>query len=165
MTKYKANSYYLIFRILSLLTILFLIGFFVFQENTPIKTVYGGIFLGLLILFFIIRLSRKLLVVRFKEETLQITYLISRKIRIISYSDVISLVCYDSRRGYHVVVIEFKYDEFKNPKKIKVDRFVDADKLVPFLKWLKAKNQIIHLDIRPSDSKLLPEFNKEFKKI
>ena len=80
---------------------------------------------------------KKLLVVRFNEETLHITYLISRKVRSIPYSDVISLVCNDSRRGYHIVVIEFKYNEFENPKKIKVDRFVDADKLVPFLKWLK----------------------------
>lgn len=165
MTKYKANSYYLIIRILSLLPVLFLIGFFVSQENTPIKTVYGGIFLGLLILFFIIRLFRKLLVVRFNEESLHITYLISRKVRSIPYSDVISLVCNDSRRGYHIVVIEFNYDEFKNPKKIKVDRFVDTDKLVPFLKWLKTKNQQIHLEITPSDSKLIPAFLKEFKKI
>jgi len=162
MTKYKANSYYLFIRILSLLPVLFLIGFFISQDNTPIKTVYGGMFLGLLILFFIIRLFSKLLVVRFNEERLHITYLISKKVRSIPYLDIISLICNDSRRGYHVVEIEFKYDEYKKPKKIKVDRFVDADKLIPFLKWLKSKNHQLHLEIIPSDSKLIPAFLEEF---
>ena len=165
MIKYKANSYYLIIRILSLLLILLLIGFFVSQENTPKKTVYGGIFFCLFIIIFIIRLFRKLLVIRFSEEMLTITYLISRRVLSIPYSNLISLVCSDSRRGYHVVEIEFKYNEFKNPRKIKVDRFVDANKLIPFLKWLKTKNQIIQLKIKPSDSKLISAFNKEFKKI
>lgn len=164
MTKYKANSYYLILRILYLIPILIFIGFFILQENTPKKTIYGGIFIGALILLLIIRLLRKLLVVRFSEEEMRVTYLISRKVRNIPYSDVISLVCIDGRRGHHVVVLEFKYDEFKPSKKIKMDRFVDADKFVPFLKWLRAKNNRIGLKITPSDSKLIPEFNKTFKK-
>jgi voltage-gated potassium channel Kch len=161
MRKYQANSYYLIIRIIFLTIPILIIGYIIYVGNLPNEFIYGGILLSSVILLYIIKLLRNLVFVEFNESNLIITFMISKNEKIISYSDLIELTCIDGQRGYHFNVIKFKSSSFSNSK-ITVDRIVDSDKFISFLKWLKDKNERIELNIIPSDSKLIPEFHKEF---
>jgi len=163
MKNYKANSYYLLTRIFFLIPLPLFIGFIINQPDTPVKTIYGGLFIIVLFLLFILRLLLKILSVEFKENHMKITYLISRIKLEIPYSEINNWLCIDGQRGYHFNVIKFNSKKFYTTNGIKVDRLVDGDQFIPFLRWMKRKNDRIEFEIIPSDSKLLKEFNKEFK--
>lgn len=162
MTKFKGNSYYLIIRILYLLFPAFLIGYVISQPNTPDKSFYGGVFLISLFLIFILKSLKDLVSVKFNDDTMRITYLISQRKIEVSYSNLLKWHCFDGVRGNHYNIIQFKSDNFLGTRKIKVDRIVDGDKFIPFVKWLKSKNNKVAFKITPSDSKLIKLFNKEF---
>jgi len=162
MTKIKGNSYYLIIRILFFLLPPFLIGYIISQPNTPDKGFYGGILLISLFLVFILKSLKDLVVVKFNDYNMSITYLIIQKKIDVPYSNLLNWKCIDGHRGQHYNVIKFKTDNFLGTSKIRVDRIVDGDKFIPFVKWLKTKNDKIEFKITPSDSKLIKPFNKEF---
>ena len=163
MNKYTGNSYYLIFRIIYLILPFLLFGFVVYKLNAPKEIIYGGMVLIFIVLVYILRLLKELVYVEFNENSMNITYLITKKVKAVPYSKLTKFVCIDGQRGYHFNVIEFKSDDFLGTKKVKVDRIVDSDKFISFIKWLKVKNEKIDFKITPSDSKLLYEFYKEFE--
>ena len=162
MKKYDANSYYLIIRVFSLIVLVAIIGVFIKQLDTPKYTFYGGIIIISLLVIWIIKLLKNIVYIGFYEDNMEVTHLITRVKKIIPYSDLIDLVCVDSRVGHHYNTIKFKADNLLGTSNIKVDRIVDSDQFITFLKWLKNKNKNIEFEIIPSDSKLLSEFNKEF---
>ena len=160
MTKFKGNSYYLIIRIIFLLFPSFLIGYVIYQPNTPDKVFYVGIFLISLFLIFIIKSLKNLVLVEFNDNEMRIFYLITKKNTEVPYSDLLKWNCIDGQRGYHFNIIHFKSDKYMGTSKVKIDRIVDSDKFIPFVKWLKTKNDKIEFKITPSDSKLIKPFNK-----
>ncbi len=161
MAKYKANSYYLIIRIFFLLLPPIIIGYVIYQPKTPEDVIFGGVFVIMPFVIYIVKLLSDLVYVEFNENDMIITYLITKKEKKIPYLNLLTWECIDGQRGYHINVIKFKSDFFLGTSKIKVDRVVDSDQFISFVKWLKSKNDKIKFKITPSDSKLLYEFNKE----
>ena len=140
-----------------------LIGLLIYQPNTPDKTIYGGIIIISLFLIYIIKLLKELVFIEFNEEHIILTYSITKTTIIMPYSKIIKWDCIDGQRGSHYNIIHFKSDNFLGTNKIRIDRIVDSDKFISFVKWLKSKNEKIELTITPSDSKLLYAYYKEFE--
>ena len=163
MKTYSGNSYFLIIRILFLIIPPITIGLVIYQPNTPEKTIYGGIVLIFLFLLYFLKLLKELVFVKLNEKHMVLTYLITKTTKIIPYSKILKWDCIDGQRGSHYNIIKFEADNFLSTNKIKIDRIVDSDKFIPFIKWLKSKNEKIEITITPSDSKLLYEYYKEFE--
>lgn len=162
MTKYNGNSYYLILRILQIIFPFGLIGYFLYTINPPIKVINYFLLFFSLFFIYIIFLARKIVTVEFNTHSMRINHLLSGSIKDIPYSKLTKYTCIDGQKGHNQNTIEY-ISNTSRTKKITVDRIVDSDDFIPFLKWLRGKNKYIDFKVMPADSKLLPAFNKEFR--
>ena len=163
MPYFSGNSYYLLTRVFFLLIPPLLIGFVIYQPGTADKLIYAGIFIISIFVFFILKSFRDLVVVKFYDHNITIKYLIIQKEISVPYSNLVKWYCFDGQKGQHYNIIRFKTDNFKKPKKIKIDRIARNKEFIAIVKWFKTKNENIEFKIAPSDSKLKNLFKKEFE--
>ena len=162
MNSIKGNSFYLLIRILIFLIPILIIGYIINQTNTPSITFYIGVLFIIVFILLIIKSLKDIVIVEFNETNMIITYVIIQKKVYVPYLNLLKWTCIDGQRGHHYNILQFKSDSTSGVSKVKIDRIVSSNKFIRFCKWLKEKNTNLEISIKPSDSKLLYEYYKEF---
>lgn len=162
MQKYSSNTYYLLDKVLYVVVLLIVACLITYHFSDHIKVVIVGSLIAAVGLGSLLRLLSKLAIVEFKEEQLIVKYLLFNKRLSIAYSRIMEL---QHIYGYPVFsrnTIKYKGNDGGKVKKIKTNGVASLDDYMAFVKWLKSKNNTIHISFLPSDSIFKVEYVKEF---